>query len=254
MFCSRTDVIPENIKEAHKKITKAIHQDGYIVMWKILQENHPVFQTAGNNTLWKKYNASEPITTFILSYQAHIAQEAKKHRNYGHLEMLANIHCELSSRTFRLTKDRIGEVLRDYSDNDLYSIPVEWKTDHFDTTIKKLTTQLKEDTGHKTDDREYKRDRDSRINAISDRVIDDEDLGGYEICDDELTSSVNYTNQRRSFRRRSPSRQRSYQNKYGYRKNDRNNNNRYDSYRNRSFSRGSDRSTSRQRLSTNNKK
>ena len=32
MFCSRTDEIPESIPEARNKITKAIHQDGFIVI------------------------------------------------------------------------------------------------------------------------------------------------------------------------------------------------------------------------------
>ena len=92
MYFSRTNVIPENISEAQNKITKVIHQDGFIVVWKILQENHPVFQTAGNNTLWPRYDASEPITTFIMSYQSHIAQESKKQRYHWHTQMLANIN------------------------------------------------------------------------------------------------------------------------------------------------------------------
>ena len=98
------------------------------------------FQTAGNNTCWPRYNPSEPLTTFIMSYQAHIAQEAKKQRYYGHLEMLANIYCELPTRTFRLTKDRIAEILRNYDDDAPYDIPTEWTIEHFDTTIKRLTT------------------------------------------------------------------------------------------------------------------
>ena len=265
MYFSRTDVIPENILEARNKISKAITPDGYTVIWKILQENHPVFQTAGNNTLWPKYNPSEPVTSFIMSYQAHIAQESKKQRFYGNMEMLANIHCELPTRTFRLTKDKISEILRDFSDDHPTEIPLKWTVERFDTTIKKLTTQFGEDTGRNSDNnRDTNHQR--KVYAITDGASDDEDMGGYETCEDDAPASVNYTssnyrgdsrgrssNFRGDSRGRSPSRNRPFQNNYNNRGNDRYNNNRNDSQRNRSFSRGSSRSNSRHNYNNDSK-
>ena len=66
MFLSRDYVLPAFIEDTRNKIALAPNHDGYMVLWKIIQENHPELQDHGADTIWPAYNNRESFNTYLL--------------------------------------------------------------------------------------------------------------------------------------------------------------------------------------------
>jgi len=137
MFLSQNDVLPESIEDAQNKITHAPDSDGYLVLWKIIQENHPDLQDYSSNTIWPAYDNQESLNTYLLKLQSHTITEKNKGRLYGNMEFLQNIYSSLPTQTFKKTKLYIADALCDYSDKDPQNIPSKWYTQYADSTCTK---------------------------------------------------------------------------------------------------------------------
>ena len=224
MFLSREEVIPNAISKARAMITHAIGSDGYHVLFKLIQSHHPHFTSNKRSPAWPTFLKEESLRTFILRTQSHAEKESSKGRTYGNMEILNIIYDNIPESKYPKTRNYIDDALEDYDDEDPTKIPEKWHVYDLDTTLTRYADKKKEPKSYHDN---------SRVNKVTNDNDENEDITGYETCDD--TSSVNFTSQARHSDRRNDPRGR-----HNFRHNDRGR----QPYRSRDYSRDRSRSFS----------